>query len=294
MKNKLFLTAIILFSTLTSCSAEVTFDDLINYKKPAYRVGTTNDIESEFKVKETIQYEELIAKTKRAQVKDKTYADTTLRELSKELGKEIASEKQDLIGDIRILWAGAAAKSETVKFTIYKLSNPDADKPDENIIKKVISPIASFSAMAGAGFLNPVAATSAIMGSSLLGSLTTNDKDLNYKYKKVTDADMIVLLKRIDELQQELIKAYVDYMTGLEKLDRIEKIVEKRGQILTNVQNLSHEINLVADSNYRNALNLKRSIEMDFLAKRARLEQIAGVDAMAEFEETLKLRKAIN
>ena len=40
-------------------------------------------------------------------------------------------------------------------------------------------------------------------------------------------------------------------------------------------------------------LKKKQSIELDFLSKRAALEQIAGVEAMAEFEAVIKQRHKI-
>lgn len=293
MKKQLLGVSLILLMYGASAQAETTYDELDFIKCPAYRLGTGNQTENEYKIKETKAYEETLAKTKREIVKNKSYADSTLADLSKQLGKDIDYEKEDLVGDIAILWSGAASKSETVKFTIYKLSNPDADKPDDLIIKKVISPLAGFSTMAGAGLLNPVAATSAIMSGALVNSLSTNDKDLNYKYTKVTDADMILLLKRIDDLQQKLICEYIDYMTAYKALKRIDDIVAKRNRVVQSVKNSSRDIVLTADAYYRSALEEKRGIELEFLSKRARLEQIVGVDAMAEFEEVLKSRKNI-
>ena len=35
-----------------------------------------------------------------------------------------------------LLWQGAATQSDTINFALYKLANPDADKPDSKSIKK--------------------------------------------------------------------------------------------------------------------------------------------------------------
>ena len=145
--------------------------------------------------------------------------------------------------------------------------------------------------MAGAGFLNPIAATTAIMSGALVNSLATGDKDLNYKYTKVTDADMIMLMKRVDDLQKRLINEYIDYMTLLHAAETAKTIVKNRYQNLQTAKNYNREMVLIADAYYRTALERKQSIELDFLSKRAALEQIAGVDAMAEFEATIKKRQ---
>ena len=115
-----------------------------------------------------------------------------------------------MLEHIQILWAGAALRSETIKFALYKLSNPDADKPDESIIKKIIRPLSTDSSIAGAGLGDPFSATAALVSGHLLNSLSFNDKDLNYKYTKVTDADMIVLITKVDNLQKKVIDAYFD------------------------------------------------------------------------------------
>ena len=291
--KKQILSTLIIITMSGYAQAAVVYDELSQPKNPSYRLGTSSMPEQEYKVKKIDNYEEQRAKYVKEYVKNKSYADSTLADLSRELGKSIETDRETMVADIAILWAGAAAKSETVKFTIYKLSNPDADKPDESIIKKVVRPLAGFSSMAGAGFLNPIAATTAIMSGSLVNSLSTDDKELNYKYTKVTDADMIMLLKRIDDLQKRLINDYIDYMTYLKASETARVTVQNRYQNLQAAKNQNREILMIADAFYRTALERKQRIEMDFLSKRAALEQIVGVDAMTEFEEVLKQRQKL-
>lgn len=290
MKNKLLTTLYILISFSLSATAEIVYDDLTTPRNPSYRIGSGSKIEKEYKVKNINTFEEQKAKYRREVVKNKSYADSTLADLSNEIAKIVESDREILIQDIAILWPGAAAKSETVKFTIYKLSNPDADKPDEGVIKRVIRPLAGLSSVAGAGFMNPIAATSAIMSGTLLNSLTVDDKELNYKYTKVTDADMIMLLKRVDDLQKKLINQYIDYMTALNAYEKITISVNNRYQTLKAIKPENHEQLLIADAYYRSALEKKKNLELNFLSKRAALEQTAGVDALYDFEKVLKER----
>ncbi|UKI41848.1 MAG: hypothetical protein L6V95_02125 [Candidatus Melainabacteria bacterium] len=56
------------------------------------------------------------------------------------------------------------------------------------------------------GLGDPFISTAAIASGALLSQLSVTDNDLNYKYTKVTDADMIVLMRKIDELQKNLQK----------------------------------------------------------------------------------------
>jgi len=289
--KKLIYTLILMNISITQAFADVTFEELQTLKEPAYRLGTSAAPEIEYKVKKADSYEEQRAKLIKEHIKNKSYADSSLADLSREIGKSVEADKDTIVEDIGILWAGAASKSETVKFTIYKLANPDADKPDENIVKKVVRPLAGFSSMAGAGFLNPVAATTTIMSGALINSLSTDDKDLNYKYTKVTDADMIMLLKRVDDLQKRLINNYIDYITAMNAVETARKTVVNRYKNLQLVKKSSNELHLIADSYYRSALENKNRLETDFLSKRATLEQIVGADVLQEFEENLKKRK---
>lgn len=289
--KKILITALIINIFAIQTTADTVLDDLTTPREPAYRLGTGAEPELEYKVKKAESYEEQRAKLVYEHVKNKSYADSSLTDLSREIGKIVESDREELLEDIGILWEGAASKSETVKFTIYKLANPDADKPDENIIKKVVRPLAGFTSMAGAGFLNPVAATSAIMSGALVNSLSQTDKELNYKYTKVTDADMIMLLKRVDDLQKRLINNYIDYMTALKACETARVTVVNRYENLNKVRNSSYEIQLIADAYYQNALENKKKTETDFMSKRAALEQIVGADVMADFEENLKQRR---
>ncbi len=66
------------------------------------------------------------------------------------------------------------------------------------------------------------------MGSSVLGSMSVDDNDLNYRFSKVNDADMIVLIRKIEELQRKIVNYYFDYMTARALLIRSDELVSKR------------------------------------------------------------------
>ena len=51
--------------------------------------------------------------------------------------------------DLSILWAATTENSETMKYTIYKLSNPDEDKPNDSAVKKILKPIAKYRKQIG-------------------------------------------------------------------------------------------------------------------------------------------------
>lgn len=263
-------------------------EELNNPKSPAYRLGLTYNIEKEYKITDVKNKKtEKTAAYEKKYIKNSTYADSSLKDLSDEISKLLSIEKEEMLEHIQILWAGAALRSETIKFALYKLSNPDSDKPDETIIKKIIRPLSTVSSIAGAGIGNPISATTALVSGHLLNSLSFNDKDLNYKYTKVTDADMIVLITKVDNLQKKVVDKYFDYMTSYNLLVMSEKNLKKREERYASGLYQTEEQLLVADAFYRSAIDNKARLDLEFLENRAALEQLVGIEALIEFEKLI-------
>ena len=129
------------------------------------------------------------------------------------------------------------------------------------------------------------------MGSSVLGNFSTTEKDLNYRFTKVNDADMIVLIRKIEELQRKICYYYFDYMAARGALQKTDEIVLKRQKQFNNISEYgTREQILLADAYYRAAIQNQNTAKSEFLSKRAALEQTVGMDTMAEFEEILTQR----
>lgn len=285
MKKYLYILLILI---IANSAYSITAEEIKEPKKPAYRLGVTYNLEREYKLTDLTQSEkEKTASYAKEYIKNSTYADSSLKDLSNEISKLLAVEKEEMLEHIQILWAGAALRSETIKFALYKLANPDADKPDETIVKKIIRPLSTVSSIAGAGLGDPFSATAAMFGGHLLNSLSFNDKDLNYKYTKVTDADMIVLITKVDNMQKKVIDQYYDYMTSYNLLAMCEKNLKKREERYNASIYQTQEQLLIADAYYRSAIDTKAKLELEFLENRAALEQLVGLEAMAQFEKTL-------
>lgn len=285
--KKLVITSFLIFM-FTQTSIASMKEELNNPKSPAYRLGLTYNIEKEYKITDVKNKKtEKTAAYEKKYIKNSTYADSSLKDLSDEISKLLSIEKEEMLEHIQILWAGAALRSETIKFALYKLSNPDSDKPDETIIKKIIRPLSTVSSIAGAGIGNPISATTALVSGHLLNSLSFNDKDLNYKYTKVTDADMIVLITKVDNLQKNVIDKYFDYMTSYNLLVMSEKNLKKREDRYAAGLYQTEEQLLVADAFYRSAIDNKAKLDLEFLENRAALEQLVGIEALIEFEKLI-------
>lgn len=284
----------LLFSLLlqSSVSATLGLEDLSSYKENFYRLGTT-DI-PELKYNFEVQPEIKPAVKKDVTVEDTqnlTYADLSIKKMSLEVSKSLEIDFNDMQGDLSLLWQGAATKSDTIKFAIYKLSNPDKDKPDTNAVKKVLGTIAGMSTFLGAGTGNPVLASAALISGNTLGIMSQDTKALNYKYSQVNDADMIILVRKVEELQQKVVDMYYDYMTSRDLYDMTTEMVARCYQNYQNSQNLSKEVILITDTFYREALDEQLKAKGDFFEKRSRLEQLVGNDVFKEFETLVDKRE---
>lgn len=287
--KRIMLLLVIMF--LSNMALAIELDD-VNFVKPhAYRVGVTDEVET------PIDYD---IKTQKANVKyiegekseELTYADLSIKKISAQISESVLLDNEYMSGDLAILWQGAAQKSDTIKYIIYKLSNPDKDKPDSSSVKKVLTNIASMSTLLGASTGNPMLACASLIGGNTLGIMSQDAKALNYKYTRVNDADMIILVRKVDELQQKILDCYFDYMTAKDLLNMTQKMTESRLTNFEAAQGCSKEVILVLDAYYRESLNQLTKAKWEFNDARSRLEQIVGADALKQFENNLKTRKS--
>lgn len=294
-KNLKTLALILAVSTIqvqaNAISYAMDYDDLNSIKEPAYRVGTTDNVEQKSTFVKPIDTDSVKSLDPAVDIEKLTYADLSIKKISKEIAQDLEIEYDDMLGDLSMLWQGAATRSDIIKFALFKLSNPDAGKPDEKSVKKVLQTIASMSTLVGAGIGNPLLSGSSFIGGNILGIMSQDDKVINYKYTKVNDADMIILVRKIDDLQQAVVNIYYDYLTTKKILDMTSKMAKQRYQNYQLSLTASREIVLIADAYYREALDAQMRARSEFYSKRASLEQLVGNETFSQFEANINSRK---
>lgn len=289
LKNKL-ISSLLLLVFVNPVFASVNLDDLTSVKEPFFRLGTTDIPENKIDVSGKLDIKPIISKEEKSYSEGLTYADLSIKKMSLEVSKSVEIDYSDMMEDLSLLWQGAATRSDTIKFAIYKLSNPDKDKPDSSAVKKVLTTIAGMSTFLGAGTGNPVLASAALIGGNTLGIMSQDTKALNYKYSQVTDADMIILVRKVDELQQKVVDMYYDYMTARQMYDMTTDMVQQRKQNYQHAQSKSKEIILITDTFYREAMDEQIKARGSFFEKRSRLEQLVGNDIFKQFESRVDER----
>jgi len=290
--NLLFAFCFLLFA-LQAPALSMSYEDLNSVKPPAYRVGTSDDIEQ----KANLIKKPVVANSVKVVEQDKdiaqlTYADLSIKRISAEIAQELDMDYDDMLGDLSMLWQGAAKRSDIIKFALYKLSNPEADKPDEKSVKKVLQTIASMSTLVGAGMGSPVLSGGSFVGGNILGIMSQDDKEINYRFTKVNDADMIILVRKVDELQQEVVNLYYDYMTTKKMFEMTSTMVKTRYKNYQLAQNASREIVLISDAYYRESLDMQMKARSEFYSKRASMEQLVGNETFVQFEEAINSRNS--
>lgn len=295
LKNRLLLVSLILGLSFLPIYGEEVLSDVQFPKSPAYRVGI-----SELPEKQYVQVKEVRTKAEAvftdltdSNLTDLTYADLSIKKLSKEIAQELEFEEQDMISDLSLLWQGAAVQSDTINFALYKLANPDADKPDEKSVKNVLKTIASMSTLVGASMGSPIIAGSSLIGGNIFGIMSQDTKALNYKYTRVNDADMIILIRKVEDLQQRAVDLYYDYMSAKKQLEFANDLVEDRKYKfeLAQKNNAARELIVITDAYYRTSLDKQRTAKSEFFSKRAALEQFVGHDTFLQFEAELIARE---
>ena len=287
MKKLILILAILMLPKAFAIELE----DVTTLRDSAYRVGTSDEVEIKYQVKDRVNDNIVKKEEEIIDSRALTYADLSIKKISKEISDNLNLKSDDMMKDLSLLWRGAAVKSDTIKFALYKLSNPDADKPDEHSVKKVLSTIASMSTLVGAGVGNPLLASGSVLCSNLLGIASQDDKAINYKFSRVNDADMIILVRKIDALQQDIVNAYYDYMTTRKIFDMAThqtKVAYSNYQYAEN--GAKREILLIADAYYRTSLDFQMNARNNFYSKRASLEQLVGKETFDQFEEIVNNR----
>ena len=283
--------SLLLLISLCAPSYAVTLEEVTDPKPPAYRTGLSELPEKKY-IEEVAPLEQEYARKEETNYDstDLTYADLSIKKISKEVANDLGFEEKTMMEDLSLLWRGAASKSDTIAFALYKLSNPDEDKPNEKSVKNILTTIASMSTLVGAGVGNPILATGSLIGGNILGIMSQDTKAINYKYTRVTDADMIILVRKIEELQQTTVNLYYNYMTSRKMLSLIDKVVIQRRKNYDMSQDSSREVIMITDAYYRSAVDQQIKARSDFMAKRAALEQFVGNETFVKNEKILSER----
>lgn len=215
--------------------------------------------------------------------KKKPQQDQETIDIVNEINKELYNEKQKMLEELSILWVNAVQKSDTVYFAIMKLSNPNGDEVNKNGFKKILEPIINAAPLVGQAFVNPALTAGSLIGSNVMGTMMNDNA--NRRLSKVNDADLVILARAIDELQEKLLLNYMAYKSTLAEYKLTIQIANERKKTYEKMNKNNSPNLILANTFYTEAMDNQYKARQEFLMKRVVLEQMVGADAINEIEK---------
>lgn len=218
--------------------------------------------------------------------------DSDIKKQAEVVELELRGEEKQALRDLRVLWSAAVEKSTTIRLAIQKLSNPDeSEKVKQSALTKFLSPLASLAPMAMMASSSATQTAGALVGGSMLGTLSSDvDNNYNRAFLHVSDFDLIMLARSVDELQSRLVVTYYEYVHSIERLEEAEKALVNAEKLNKQVKGSDNFAATTASSAFygeakQNHLNAKHN----FLSARTALEQLTGNNAIVYIETNTDL-----
>jgi len=141
----------------------------------------------------------------------------TIKEEDQIINNEVRDNEAEAFSSIGMLWSAAVEHNQTIRYTIEKLSRRDATgKPvaNDGVSKRLLQSLVNLGGVAGTVWTGTPAS---LIGSNMIqNAMSGNPQET--ALSRVTDADMVILAKEVDNLQTRLITLYYNYLNTKEKL----------------------------------------------------------------------------
>lgn len=216
----------------------------------------------------------------------------SMREQDRVIYNEIRDEEELSMTDIGMLWEAAVERSGTTRYAIEKLSRRDATgKPleSDNFSKRMLGNLVHLGGVAGSMWTGTPAG---LIGSGMIQDIMTGSPQ-DSALSRVTDADMVLLAKQVEELQNQLIHLYYSYKHAREKLalaqeaqNTINKYADHADSLPANTQSdsLKPLMQSLAESARQDVQNAQQALS----SSRSALSGLVGQEAIAALEQTKK------
>jgi hypothetical protein len=123
----------------------------------------------------------------------------------------VADDQELVITDLTYLWQAAVERSAAIRYAVEKLSQRDASGKsvkNDGATRRLLSTIAQLGGAAGSMWTGtPIGLFSGSMVSQVVSELTPSSGSSG----RVSDADMVILAKAVEDLQGHVMTAYYQY-----------------------------------------------------------------------------------
>lgn len=137
------------------------------------------------------------------------------------LDELIKLQKQKDLDDIEALWKGTVANNKVIEFALKKLATPESQRRiHSSLMAKTLSAVISGTSFAPSFMgADPYIQTSAFAAGRLAQSLL--NKKTTPQEIPLTDTELIELAGLVENLQDEIIRAYYNYKSSLSQVKDI-------------------------------------------------------------------------
>lgn len=203
---------------------------------------------------------------------------------------EIRDDEEISMTDIGMLWEAAVERSGTIRYAIEKLSRRDATgKPVEadNFSKRMLGSLVHLGGVAGSMWTGTPAG---LIGSGMIQDLMAGSP-ADPALSRVTDADMVILAKEVEELQNQLITLYYDYKHAKDRLSiaqEAERLLQKYGQQAEERGSTVEALKPLMQSLRESAHQDVQSAEQHYSSSKAALSGLVGPAAITALDQANK------
>jgi hypothetical protein len=218
-----------------------------------------------------------------------------MRQEDRAIDNTLRDEEEEAFADIGMLWAAAVERSGTIRYAIEKLSRRDATgKPvaNDTFSRRMLQSLVHLGGVAGTMWSGTPAG---MIGSNMIqGLMTGNPQDS--ALSRVTDADMVILAKEVDNLQTRLITLYYNYRHARERLT----LRHEAGTTLAKYYDHAAEspdgttaaLQPLMQSLEESARQDERNAQQAFNSARTDLGLLVGPEAMAALDQSMEKSKS--
>lgn len=214
-----------------------------------------------------------------------------LHEEDRTVYNELREEEESSFSNIGMLWEAAVERSSTIRYAIEKLSRRDATgKPvaNDSFSKRMVASLVSLGGVAGTMWTGTPAG---MIGSNMVQQLMSGNPQ-DSVLSRVTDADMVILAKEVENLQAKLIEVYYNYQHSKERLaltreasSTISKYYDHAIESTSTQDSASSALQPLMQSIYDSTKQDEQNSQQAYNSARTELTLLVGKEALAALDQ---------
>jgi len=215
-----------------------------------------------------------------------------LHQEHKAVAEELKDEEALALTDLALLWQAAVERSGTIRFAIEKLSRQDATGQPTNgtgFTKRMVQSMARLGGVAGSLWTGTPAG---VIGGNVVEQLIKEDPSSSSIMSRVTDADMLILAKEVEELQSNVIQQYYTYKHSQEQWKLAQKAKRELAGFYDALDTKAIEnqaMKPILESLFNGINQDEQRYRQEFVSARNGLSLLVGADAILTLEKTKDL-----